>query len=164
MGPTKGAYRAVMSSLELWVAYNVTPCGKSGHSLRDRAGNCVVCKTANLAYMRRHDEDGEVYVAESASRGWVKVGTGKIASERVCNLSNYPYAGCHDWELTYFAKCRKAGSVELQIHRALAHFSTRATYYSHGRETECLELFSCASKKAIAAVKEALQRSAFDFA
>ena len=157
VGPRKGDYGAVMSELELWIAYNVTPCRAEGHTLRDRKGNCVQCKTSNIAYLRRHDEAGEVYVFYSSSGRLTKVGSSKNPRVRIRNTIERAYGGCSDWEIQYSRSTPKAGRVEFLAHRKLEAHRVSATYYDHGHNIECLELFRCDVKTAIGAVENSLK-------
>jgi T5orf172 domain len=144
-----------MSSLQQWVAYGVSPCREAGHELRVRSGHCVQCKPANLSYLRRYDEDGEVYVAGSASGRVVKVGTSANSEERVGHLNSYVYGGQSDWQRLFVTRVQNAGRVEADAQQALAAHAAIGQYFKDGAYIECRELFACSSGVAIAAVKAA---------
>ncbi len=157
VGPKKGHYRPVMSDLQLWVAYNVTPCKENAHTLRDRAGNCVQCNPACLGFMRRYDEPGDVYVAYSINGRLTKIGTSKNPPERVSHLNSYIYGGVSDWRLRYSRSFENAGRVEFLSQQRLDAQRVAATYEKNGRVIECQELFRCDVETAIATVKSALR-------
>lgn len=46
------------------------PCQAKGHRLRTRAGHCVQCDPSKIAYQRRTEVPGDVYLAVSKSLGW----------------------------------------------------------------------------------------------
>ena len=152
-------YTAKMSALGLWVAYGVSNCKAGGHSLRDRAGHCVQCKPANLGFLRRYDEDGEVYVAISGRGSLVKVGMSKKAVKRISQLNFYEYGGRSDWSLHFVVQCIQAGKVENSAQQKLAKFASSGTYYKSGNYIECQELFTCRTKIAVIAVKGSIQET-----
>ena len=158
VGPKKTDYGSVMSKLELWVAYNVTPCKKFGHTLRIRSGHCLQCRPANLHHLKLHDMGGEVYVAYSSGGRFVKVGTSNNPNIRIRGLNGLSYGGVSDWEIKYSSYTEKAGKVEFFAQESLASYRVDdLTYLDKGRRIECLELFRCKVPNAIAAVKVALQ-------
>lgn len=153
-GKKKSEYKVIMSTLGLWVAYGVTACKAQGHKLRARSGHCVQCKPANLSYIRRHDEAGEIYVAMSNSGRLIKVGTSQNALERIQQLNYYAYGGKTDWEHCYIEKSMRAGLVETRVHQALSMHSANGLYTKDGFIIECRELFSCSPRIAITALKK----------
>ena len=157
VGPKKPNYESIMTNLELWVAYNVTPCKEFGHTLRIRSGHCLQCRPANLHHLKLHDKGGEVYVAYSPNGRLVKVGTSNSPLVRIRNLNGLSYGGVSDWQLKYSAYTQKAGKVEFIAQKNLSvHCFNNSTYFDKGREIECLELFRCKIPIAINAVKAAL--------
>ena len=157
-GLSTGAYKVRMKALELWVAYGVSPCSAAAHTLRTRAGHCVQCNPANLSYLRRHDEPGQVYVAESSAVGrLVKVGTSACAKDRIGQLNIYEYGGRSDWECQFVVSVAKAGRVESIVQQKLERYSAKGTYYKNGNYIECRELFSCAKEEVITIVQEVLK-------
>lgn len=156
-GKPNAIYKAEMKSLEALVAYGVTPCGKGGHTLRSRAGHCVQCTPANLSYLRRFDEIGEVYVAESTQGHLVKVGTSVDADFRVGQLNVYQYGGRSDWKLRFKARVGKAGRVEGDAHRRLSTYPAAGSYFKNGDFIDSQEIFSCSVDQAVAAIQTAIQ-------
>ena len=64
--PTR-EWKATMKAEGKFVAYGVT-CLR-GHSLKTRAGNCIRCNPANIAFARRAAKEGFVYLARSTRLG-----------------------------------------------------------------------------------------------
>src|ERR1700733_2095023 len=50
-------------------------CRELSHRLRTRAGHCIQCKPLNIAFQRREDTPGYVYIAGSLSDRIIKIGT-----------------------------------------------------------------------------------------
>lgn len=155
MGPSE--YHEIMKSLGMWIAYGVTECGAAGHTMRTRKGHCVQCDPSKISYLRRHDEDGEVYVAHSKRGELTKVGTSQSARERIYQLNVYEYGGCRDWEVVYVKRCQCAGRIEADIHHALAEYSHPSMYFKNGGYIECRELFRCNPNHAVSILNEILQ-------
>jgi hypothetical protein len=86
-----------MESVGAIVAYNVNPCSKAGHSIRNRYGKCVACDPKQIAFSQRVFEAGSVYTAYSRSKGLVKVGFAQDVGRRHNVLIRHQYAGASDW-------------------------------------------------------------------
>jgi hypothetical protein len=155
-GMRPGDYKREMSALGMVVAIGVTPCGNAGHTMRTSAGHCAECRPANLAFHRRYDAPGEVYVARSKSGRITKVGSAQDAMERVRNLNSYKYGGADDWEIAHIEIARTAGRVEFAAHRLLSKFMVEGTYFKEGRTIICRELFSCSVAIAKRTVQQVL--------
>ena len=56
-------YRDVLKVLEKRIAIGVTLCLQGGQTMRDRAGRCVQCNPAAIAFERRFDQEAYVYIA-----------------------------------------------------------------------------------------------------
>ena len=146
-----------MKALDKWIAYGVTECERAGHTLRTRAGHCIQCDSKKVAYLMRHKEDGEIYVAYSARGNIVKVGTSKkSATVRLDGMNSDKYGGCSDWTIAYIVPAPQAGRVESKVHRTLAEHAISASYYKNGKITKCRELFSCSVGVAKRAIMEAM--------
>jgi hypothetical protein len=152
-GMTQPQYRAAMKELGLPIAYGVTPCAAMGHTLRTRAGHCVQCNTARIAFMRRNDDAAYVYVARSASTGLVKIGVTGDVDARLASLRKLGYGGAADWQLVSSTWRDRAGAVEFDLHATLAKFHVRRTYVRDGLDVECRELFLCPAEIAVAALE-----------
>src|SRR5260370_12836633 len=121
-------YKKLMRELGMVVAIGVTPCALVRHTLRTRYGHCVQCGTHNLAFLKRFDEAGDVYVARSKSSALTKIGTANDAAERARSLNNFGYGGSNDWNIKFVRRCDKAGRVEVIAHQALERFSASRAY------------------------------------
>jgi uncharacterized protein (DUF2147 family) len=156
-GLSTSDYKQRMKALDKWIAYGVTECQRAGHTLRTRAGHCIQCDIKKIAYLKRHQEDGEIYVAYSARGKIVKVGTSKkSATVRVNGMNSDNYGGCCDWTIVYIVAAAQAGRIESKAHRALAEHSISASYNKNGKTTKCRELFSCSVVVAKRAIMDAL--------
>lgn len=147
-GMSTSAYKARMKELDMWLAYGVTPCGAAGHTLRSRAGHCVQCATHNIAFLRRYDEEGLVYVARSSRAGLSKVGTTNDLDTRESSLCRLSYGGANDWRMQFYQRCAKAGRVEFEVHRRLAAKRVARSYEREGEIVDCQELFDCSVEEA----------------
>jgi len=137
------AYRAEMKVQDQLLAIGVTPCNKAGHTMRTRKGHCAQCDPKQLGYLMRYDVSGEVYVATS-SIGYIKVGSGKDASQRLINLNSYNYGGASDWRLEIVRPCTHANRAEVEAHRLLHRYQAInpvPVYFKNGKWIECRELF-----------------------
>ena len=155
-GMRPGDYKREMSALGMVVAIGVTPCSKAGHTMRTSAGHCAECRPANLAFHRRYDAPGEVYVARSHRGQITKVGSAQDAMERLRNLNSYKYGGADDWEIEFFETAQTAGRIEFAAHRILSKFMVEGSYFKEGRSIECREIFSCSVSVAVKAVRQAM--------
>lgn len=156
-GMSRSEYQAKMRNLGMVVAAGVTPCAAAGHTLRTRAGHCVQCGTGNLAFIKRFDDPGLVYVAVSTVRQLTKVGTTSDTAARIKSLCSYGYGGAYDWRLHFHAQTSAAGRVEFKAHELLAKFRIYVSYLRSGMTVDCHELFTCAPRQAVAAVQSAIQ-------
>ena len=156
-GLSKSACSARMSELGMLVAYGVTPCQKKGHTLRSRSGHCIQCGTHNLAFLRRYDEDGIIYVGFSSAAKLAKIGTCGDVHSRFRSLCYYGYGGAWDWMPKFEIKAKRAGEVELIAHRKLAQKQVTRIDFKDGNEVTCQELFDCLVVEGIEAVKHAMK-------
>ncbi len=156
-GMSAKAYGDVMKRLGMWVAYGVTPCRNAGHQLRLRSGHCFQCAPAGISYLKRHDLNGEIYVAYSLARKIVKVGSAVDSKERIKNLNIYGYGGANDWVRFFAVHSEKAGMLETSAQAALAEYATAGCYVKTGQGIECRELFSCSIPVAVEAVKNTIK-------
>jgi hypothetical protein len=154
-GLTKVEYHAEMKREDKLFAYGVKECG-SGHSLRTRAGHCIECNTANIAFMVRHNKRATVYVAASRSIGIIKIGSSTQLPVREEQIRKYAYAGATDWIIVSSVLCDNAGKVEKETQKKLKAFQWEATYVWEGRETDCYEVFKCGYPEAHKALIEVL--------
>lgn len=158
MGMPKSEYRPIMKELNKLVAFNVTPCKKSGHSLRTRSGHCCQCNTATLAYLKRHDASGIVYVAGSKSGSIMKIGFSKAVEVRAESLNRTKYAGFNDWVILYALKSKNAGIIETKANSLLNKYSLEFDYNHDGAWHDSYETYHCSYSKC----KELLLKAAVD--
>lgn len=116
------------------------PCHQ-GHRLRTRAGHCIQCDTARIAYVRRFADPGYVYIAASKAERLLKVGSCVDPEQRQRNLNLHRYGGASDWQIIAWCKTPSMGQVEFDIQKQLADISTERSYKKDGREQTARELF-----------------------
>ncbi|WP_158543508.1 GIY-YIG nuclease family protein [Dyella solisilvae] len=155
-GIRKKDYQAFMSSEGLWVAYGVSPCREGGHTLRTRSGHCAQCNPAALAFLRRHDEPGWVYIATSEESGLCKVGTAKDVQARISMLNRIGYGYATDWVACWEVEVDHAGRVESAVHQSLAEYRAVGGYLAPGYGAECTELFDCDADMALDSLNDVL--------
>jgi hypothetical protein len=151
-------YGTVMGDLGKVVAIGVNPCEAHGHTMRTRHGHCIQCNPAALAFLRRFDEYGRVYVAHSKQIGLVKIGTASDVKRRISTLNNFGYGGANDWCAIRDFACDAAGRVEFTIQRALSQYFVIRSYVKNGITVECQELFTCDLAVAIGELQTAIDR------
>jgi hypothetical protein len=148
-------WKAEMRESGALVAVGVTRCAKQGHSMRTRAGHCVMCRPSNLSFQFRWRASGEVYIAYSRSTRLVKIGvatSSRGAEGRVLTLKKQRYAEVYDWELWHIETVIDAGRVENAVHQCLAKYRKSRTFLRGGKTELAQEVFSCtpaAAKRAI---------------
>ena len=157
-GMPKPSYQQAMSDLGMIVAYGVSPCKKAGHTLRTKAGHCIQCNTAVLAFVMRYDDRGEVYVAHSSQVSLTKIGVANTHQERLRTLNSQGYGGATDWSVHYCRELDRAGRVEFMAQQALNQYRVSRPYVRTGQTVDCQELFDCPVALAVEAVKNAVLR------
>jgi len=151
-GQSVKRFRAKMSALGKTVGFNTTPCGAYGHTLRTRAGHCLICNPRNYGFLKQYVSDGHVYIAVSPSTELIKVGLTRRLGPREYALNYYKYAGAADWEIKCHAYIPdRVGDAERLVHRGLSKYSTRRTYTPWGDIVDCEEVFECSLDTALAA-------------
>lgn len=159
-GMRKPEYHTAMTELGMSFAYGVNPCNKAGHTLRTRAGHCIQCDHAKIAYMMRHDAAGTLYIAATATGKLIKIGSTNDLSTRQRNLNVFRYGGSGDWQVLATARCPTAGRVECAVHSRLSRYSVPGEYNQGGRRRRCYELFRCNFSDARDAIRAELPRGA----
>lgn len=122
-------------------------CQLAGHSLRTKAGHCMQCGTAKIAFQLRSSATGFVYLAFSPSTKLVKVGYSKYhPQERAELLRNEAYGNLRDWDVKRVVRFEKnAGRIEFSIHAKLEPYLKPVIYKrGNGQLIECREIFCCA--------------------
>ena len=142
-----------MEALDKHFYYGGAACKESGHTLRTKAGHCIQCDTAKIAYQLRNSASGFVYLAHSNSTQFLKVGYSKLhPQDRGQFLRNEAYGNINDWDIKRIAELNKdAGKREFEIHAALEKYRKAITYEkTRGKFVECYEIFHCDLEIAIA--------------
>jgi hypothetical protein len=136
-------------------AYNTTPCGAYGHTVRDRNGHCVFCNTASVAFSLRKKQIAHIYIACSVKKEITKVGMStEQIDKRLSKLNSRRVGNTDDWVIVSSVKCAKANVVELALHYKLEKYRVRGDLYG---ETESKEIFRCSYQKANELLKEVLK-------
>ena len=158
-GMKKEEYREVMKDLGMTIAIGLNPCtARERHTLKDKYGHCVQCDTNNLAFQKRFNESGFIYVARSESLGLTKIGTAKDTAKREYSLNNFGYGGCSDWKIQFTKQCSKHGRIEFEAHQALMPYNVHKSYWKQGNLIDCAELFDCEVELAIKTIEEIILR------
>ena len=155
-GMRRFEYMEVMSANAMIVAIGVSACKAASHTMRNRAGLCVQCNPASLAFLLRYDEPGDIYIAHSASTGFTKIGSSKNAGSRMKSLNSQGYGQASDWELDFHQRCENAGYVESLIQSQMVKHRGTSSYVKDGLTVDCQELFTCSVMVAISAAKKIL--------
>lgn len=151
-GLSRQQYQSLMEKEGKIVAFGVDPCEK-GHTLRTRAGHCVQCNTARLAFMRRHVAVGQVYIAGSIKGQLIKIGFTKEKNVRLESLNRTKYGGFDDWVILCVADCEDGGKMEFEVSKLLGKYGVSKDYHHDGGTQKTYELFSCSYDTALAAMK-----------
>lgn len=155
-GMKRARYSSIMKSIGASIAIGVTPCSGFGHTMRDRAGHCVICAPLNITFKKRHEEVAQIYVATSKRSSLVKIGIAKDTQERIRNINYYGYGGAHDWEIIFVKTTKDAGRVEAQSQKLIGHTKLPMVYERDGETVDCREIFKCNPSLAIETVKRVL--------
>lgn len=136
-----------MKKNDILFAYNTTPCGNAGHTIRDRHSHCIVCNTAHIAFMKRTKETGYVYVAGSIIKNYIKVGmTTEDPEKRIGKLNSRKVGNTNDWVVIKAVKCDYANQVEIGIQQQLLKYKVDGDIYDG--DTESSEIYRCKYDKA----------------
>ena len=107
-------------------AFNTTPCQKAGHTIRDRYSHCIVCETANIAFMKRTRLPGFVYIAGSLSKQFIKVGMSTTKLEdRLSRLNSRKVGNTNDWVMIKAIKCDYANEKEIAVQKLLRKYKMK---------------------------------------
>jgi len=120
-----------------------SPCHKSQHRLRTRAGHCAQCDPKKMAYEARHFVSGYVYIAGSKRKQFIKIGSTGCIDDRKRTLRNQYYAGAWDWNILAWIRVVNSGSVEHDVSKSLSASSMAAEYLKDGRVQVASEIFRC---------------------
>ena len=147
-----------ISELKEWMklqnilfAYNTNEC-PSGHTIRARSGHCIECNTATIAFAKRSVETGNVYLAGSISKEFIKIGMStEQLDKRIGKLNSKRVGNTDDWVVIKSVKCDFANQHELAIHALMRKYKVDGEKYG---DIESKELFRCSFEKANSVLKE----------
>lgn len=161
-GLSSSEYRVIMKELNKIIAYNVSPCGREGHTLRTRSGHCCQCDTAKIAFQKRNDSAGIVYIAGSLTGKVIKIGFSKAVEVRAESLNRTKYAGFDDWNILYALKSENAGRIETRSNSLLHEYAYSIDYEHDGHWQDSYETYHCAYSKAKELVEKAYQSQNYE--
>lgn len=156
-GLSKSQYQSIMTKLEKKIAFNVTPCERGGHTLRDKYGHCVQCETRNLAWIKR--TEGYIYLAYSRSKKLSKIGYTENVTNREEKLNSSNYGNIKDWKIIFSLYSKKAAKIERNCHKKLKKFHSPRDYFRDGFLQLANEIFDCNNIYA----KKVIDEVIFDF-
>jgi T5orf172 domain len=133
-----------------------SPCAIAGHRLRTRAGHCIQCDPAKIAYQRRHSSYQYVYIAGSLSSRVVKIGTAVDCAQRERQLQKERYGGIADWLILFRTKVADAGKIELEAHGLLRVFRDIRRYDKVGQSVDAGEILRCSFDRALSVVADCI--------
>lgn len=162
-GMSKVEYRQIMKELNKYIAFNVTPCNNSGHTLRSRSGHCVQCNTAALAFQKRNDAAGITYIAGSILGRVIKIGFTKAVEIRAKSLNSSNYAGFNDWEILFAITSENAGRIETKANSALRKYVFSTDYDHDGHWQDAHETYLCSFSNARKIVLDICLENKYEF-
>ena len=140
-------WKAAMKAEGKFVAYGVS-CLR-GHSLKTRAGNCIRCNSANIAFARRAAKAGFVYIARSAELGLLKIGySADDPDNRIYIARLEGYGGASDWRVKASIYAEAGGRLEFALHTALKAYHAPRQWERNWHECEARELYACTVSRA----------------
>jgi hypothetical protein len=147
-----------MKDHEFQFAHGVSECKNRHESIRTRAGHCIQCDHTRIAFMKRNDQEGSIFVAGSASCRLLKLTNASDSHGRLDTLNSQRYGQVADWVMLANAKLVKnAGSVEAVIASRLERFRVGGVYYEkQGRHQQCYDLFACSISTALRELRSVL--------
>lgn len=144
-GQTMYQLADLMKSENKLFAYNTTQCSK-GHTIRSRSGHCIVCRPAGITFIRRSLETGNVYIAGSISKQYIKIGMTTVPLDhRFSRLNSRRVGNTNDWVLIKSIKCDFANMHEFAIQELLRKYRIEGDKYG---DVESQEIFRCSYEKA----------------
>ncbi len=159
VGLTK-EFKGFMKDEGYYYAYNVNPCAKGGHTIRDRYSHCIVCAPSNIRFLQRPSEDGDVYIAGSQNGKFLKIGCTSSYKKRDESLNRTKYANVGDWKILYSFKTKEAGHFENLIHSSLSDYSITDVIYLHGGKiVDAHELFKCSFDIALLTIYDLIEKN-----
>ena len=124
-------------------------CTNGGHRLKTRAGHCIQCRTASIAFVRRENAKANVYLAAANKGAVIKIGYARSIYEREQTLRQQGYGGYRDWKILCWVKTQKAGQFEREIANLFSPHRTGGTYIKGDEVQYAKELFAYDSSRAM---------------
>lgn len=124
------------------IGYNSTSC-QNGHRIKTRSGHCPVCSPAKIAFIRRSENSGYIYIAHSKTAQLYHIGFTEDYENRAKSLNYTSYGGFSDWVLELVIYSTIAGRLKLMIKSDLKSFSVASDYFHDNHIQEALELYNC---------------------
>lgn len=144
-GQTMYQLADLMKSENKLFAYNTTECSR-GHRIRSRSGHCIVCNPAGITFSRRSLETGNVYIAGSIAKEYIKIGMTTVPlDQRFSRLNSRRVGNTNDWVVIKSVKCDYANMHEFAIQELLRKYRIDGDKYG---DTESREIFKCSYEKA----------------
>ena len=113
-----------------------------------------MCNSKPLAFQKRYDLSGYVYVAGSLFGQIIKIGFSSNYEMRETLLNNQKYGGCNDWKILIVIHGGNGGKLELQLQSKLSRYSTSREYFHDNHYTEGSELFQCSIEKVVETIEK----------
>ncbi|MCA1473352.1 GIY-YIG nuclease family protein [Bradyrhizobium sp. IC3195] len=124
-------------------------CKASGHRIRTRAGHCAQCKPANIGFTRRETQTGNVYIAGSLNKRFIKIGVAGDIWQREGQLRAERYGGAADWRVLIHDRVANMQQVERQISLRIAGDRVYRGYLKDGVEQVATEIIRCSFSAAL---------------
>lgn len=135
----------LMKSENKLFAYNTTQC-LEGHTIRSRSGHCIVCRPAGITFIRRSLETGNIYIAGSIAKEYIKIGMSTVPlDQRFSRLNSRRIGNTNDWVLIKSIKCDFANMHEFALHELLKKYKIDGDKFGF---VESQEIFRCSYEKA----------------
>lgn len=141
-GLSRSSYREIMKTDEKFIAFGVFRC-LNGHTLRNRSGDCIQCRTSAIAFGLRSSKSGSVYIARSQSIRLIKIGMSNDPFNRIYIANLEGYAEASDWRVKLHVFAENCGEIEISMRRALAENFKPKPWIRNGEETVSKETFNC---------------------
>jgi hypothetical protein len=118
------------------------PCTNGGHRIKSRAGHCIECNTARIAYMKRETASADLYIAVASRGALFKIGVTNDRFSREVSLRKQRYGGACDWKIIASRRIDNSQFVEREILDDLWERKTTGTHFKDGRDVVAGEMMS----------------------
>ncbi|MCK1636498.1 hypothetical protein IVA95_02555 [Bradyrhizobium sp. 157] len=131
-------------------------CRSMGHRLRTRVGHCIQCKPTNIAFQRREDTPGYVYIAGSLSGRVIKIGTTGDLNQRENQMRAEALRRVKGLDCSFLRLRWQGGEFERAASSRVKGNRVYRTYFKDGIEQGAVELHLCSFSEALRAMTEHL--------